>query len=265
MASEATSGSLSPDFYLEDKPGSGASDKEHEDYEKLLVGLAKLAEKAERYDDMCKYLTEVVNSKTTRGKPLLEDERNLLSVAFKNVVGGLRSSWRTLNSDKDGSNTLLPRYSDIVEQELEDKCKEVISLLENKLTKNLTEDKDSLVFFKKMCGDYFRYLAEFRDTSEEYKEKARDNYQEAYDLAKEHLPETHPTRLGLALNFSVCHYEILKNHAEACRLAKTAFDEAIQKLDTLNDSNYKDSTLIMQLLRDNLTLWTSDANEDNED
>ena len=48
----------------------------------------------------------------------------------------------------------------------------------------------------------------------------------------------------------------------ACHLAKQAFDEAISELDTLNEESYKDSTLIMQLLRDNLTLWTSDIPED---
>merc|ERR1712107_688128 len=77
--------------------------------------------------------------------------------------------------------------------------------------------------------------------------------------SKKTLPETHPTRLGLALNFSVCYYEILKEADKACKLAKEAFDAAIEKLDTLNDASYKDSTLIMQLLRDNLTLWTSEA------
>lgn len=44
----------------------------------------------------------------------------------------------------------------------------------------------------------------------------------------------------------------------ACHLAKQAFDEAIAELDSLSEESYKDSTLIMQLLRDNLTLWTSD-------
>ena len=48
----------------------------------------------------------------------------------------------------------------------------------------------------------------------------------------------------------------------ACHLAKQAFDEAIAELDSLNEESYKDSTLIMQLLRDNLTLWTSDLPEE---
>merc|ERR1711879_236473 len=84
-------------------------------------------------------------------------------------------------------------------------------------------------------------------------------YKKAMDVAEANLPETHPTRLGLALNFSVCYFEILKKPKKAIDLAKTAFDGAIEKLDTLNDSSYKDSTLIMQLLRDNLTLWNSSA------
>ena len=47
----------------------------------------------------------------------------------------------------------------------------------------------------------------------------------------------------------------------ACQLAKAAFDDAISELDQLEENSYKDSTLIMQLLRDNLLLWTSDMND----
>ncbi|PKU35192.1 14-3-3 protein beta alpha [Limosa lapponica baueri] len=90
-------------------------------------------------------------------------------------------------------------------------------------------------------------------------------YQEAFEISKKEMQPTHPIRLGLALNFSVFYYEILNSPEKACNLAKTAFDEAIAELDTLNEESYKDSTLIMQLLRDNLTLWTSENQGDEGD
>ena len=76
-------------------------------------------------------------------------------------------------------------------------------------------------------------------------------------MAQTDLTPTHPIRLGLALNFSVFYYEILNSPDRACHLAKQAFDDAIAELDSLSEESYRDSTLIMQLLRDNLTLWTS--------
>jgi 14-3-3 protein epsilon len=117
-----------------------------------------------------------------------------------------------------------------------------------------------------MKGDYYRYLAEFTKGGErkDYAENALVAYKAASDIALEGLQPTHPIRLGLALNFSVFYYEILNSPDRACRLAKAAFDDAIAELDQLNEESYKDSTLIMQLLRDNLTLWTSDMqSEDN--
>jgi len=250
------------------KPAAAATEREKEAYDVTLVGLAMLAEKAERYDDMCFYLKELVFSKTDREQALAEEERNLLSVAFKNVVGALRSSWRTFQNQEDTFPAeLVQKYSERIETELENKCLEVLALLQDKLNPSVEGANDECeVFYLKMCGDYYRYLAEFCD-KDSYKDSARDSYEKALNVASGCLTETHPTRLGLALNFSVCYYEILKQPKEACDLAKQAFDEAIQKLDTLNDANYKDSTLIMQLLRDNLTLWTSesDARGDRED
>lgn len=78
------------------------------------------------------------------------------------------------------------------------------------------------------------------------------------------MTPTHPIRLGLALNFSVFYYEILNSPDRACHLAKQAFDDAIAELDSLSEESYRDSTLIMQLLRDNLTLWTSSDGGDQE-
>jgi 14-3-3 protein epsilon len=112
-------------------------------------------------------------------------------------------------------------------------------------------------------GDYHRYLAEFLtgETRKESATQAHEAYKAATDVAQTELAPTHPIRLGLALNFSVFYYEILNSPDRACHLAKQAFDDAIAELDTLSEESYKDSTLIMQLLRDNLTLWTSDLQE----
>eukprot|EP01083_Nonionella_stella_P062841 163378_1 len=228
-----------------------------------VIDLVRIAETAERYEDMCVFVKKLVKLKSGKGEDLDVDERNLLSVAYKNVVGQARSSWRTLNAGFDDCDQeLINKYKLIIEKQLENICLEIIDLLTGSLCKTVEGNGDETeVFYLKMCGDYYRYMSEFND-DDKYKQKAEEFYKKAMDVAEANLNETHPTRLGLALNFSVCYYEILKQPEKACDLAKKSFDAAIEKLDTLNDASYKDSTLIMQLLRDNLTLWTSSEEED---
>jgi len=233
-----------------------------------LVQRAKLAEQAERYDDMAGAMKQV----TETGVELSNEERNLLSVAYKNVVGARRSSWRVISSieqkteSSEKKQAMAKEYREKVEKELRDICYDVLGLLDKYLIFKAS-NAESKVFYLKMKGDYYRYLAEVdtgdaRNTVVEESQKA---YQEAFDISKTKMQPTHPIRLGLALNFSVFYYEILNSPDKACQLAKQAFDDAIAELDTLNEDSYKDSTLIMQLLRDNLTLWTSDAQPDPED
>lgn len=241
-----------------------------------LVFLAKLAEQTERYESMVARMKKVVEM----GEPLNEEERNLLSVAYKNVVGSRRSAWRVASSieqkEEDEKKKELAKYDkDKIEEELEGLCKEVIELLENKLivtadkiNKEVTKEVEAQVFYLKMEGDYYRYLVEVKMEQKDRdipKEKSQEAYDKAQKLSNESLSTTHPIRLGLALNFSVFYYEILGDPKEACKLAKGAFDSAIQELDTLSEESYKDSTLIMQLLRDNLTLWTNEENTDDQE
>jgi len=250
---------------------------------KQLLDYARVAEAAERYDDMAAYMAELSRQKLAAppnedgSKEFLgNDERNLLSVAYKNVVGSKRSSWRTLSAGQfdEVDAEQMKSYKRLVEAELEAVCKEVLQIidsLKDALQKAADDGKldekkyEDLVFYYKMGGDYCRYLAEFQTDDEKIKNKTKEYYAKALEEAEKHLKETHPTRLGLALNYSVCHYEILKDQGAACELAKKAFDAAIEKLDTLGDNTYKDSTLIMQLLRDNLTLWTSSDEAGDED
>jgi 14-3-3 protein beta/theta/zeta len=231
------------------------------------VQRAKLAEQAERYDDMANAMKKVTESNSE----LTNEERNLLSVAYKNVVGARRSSWRVISSIEqktEGSERkqqMAKEYREKIEKELKDICQEVLSLLDKFLISKATT-AESKVFYLKMKGDYYRYLAEVATGDERQKviEESQRAYNDAFDIAKNQMQPTHPIRLGLALNFSVFYYEILNAPDRACHLAKQAFDDAIAELDTLNEDSYKDSTLIMQLLRDNLTLWTSDAPDPDE-
>merc|ERR1712164_180204 len=146
-----------------------------------------------------------------------------------------------------------------VETELQGICDTILALLDGSLVPG-AKDAESKVFYHKMKGDYYRYIAEFTNEGEKTAaaEDARKAYDEAMQVAQKDLAVTHPIRLGLALNFSVFHYEVLGNPDEACKMARTAFEDAIAELDNVSEGSYKDSTLIMQLLRDNLTLWTSD-------
>jgi len=232
-----------------------------------LVQKAKLAEQAERYDDMAGAMKKV----TQLGSELTNEERNLLSVAYKNVVGARRSSWRVISSIEqkteasEKKQAMARAYREKVEGELQEICKDVLALLDSHLVPKAS-NAESKVFYLKMKGDYFRYLAEVAGNErKENVDHSQNAYQEAFEIAKDKMQPTHPIRLGLALNFSVFYYEILNSPDQACHLAKQAFDDAIAELDTLNEDSYKDSTLIMQLLRDNLTLWTSDAAGDEQE
>jgi len=239
-----------------------------DDDEKTLEALSQAAEASERYEDMVRIMEALVRGKLESGKQLTADQRNLLSVAYKNVVGAKRSSWRMLSEeDQFDDAELVRKYKKRVEKELEDTCIEVLDILKKLSDQNkkvLDEEESSdkkealeecQVFYLKMIGDYYRYLTE-AFPQDDYKDQCSKYYAEAMDIATKKLEATHPTRLGLALNYSVCFYEILNQPKKACELAKVAFDTAIEKLDSLSDVSYRDSTLIMQLLRDNLTIWT---------
>jgi 14-3-3 protein epsilon len=230
------------------------------------VYMAKLAEQAERYEDMVNHMKNVAAGDTE----LSLDERNLLSVAYKNVIGARRASWRIVSSVKDKEESkgndkhvsMIQSYREKIEKELSDICSDVIAILTNNLIPKAATP-ESKVFYHKMVGDYHRYLAEF---SQGERKTAASNaslegYKAASSVAEAELAPTNPIRLGLALNFSVFYYEVMNSPDRACNLAKQAFDDAIAELDTLSEDSYKDSTLIMQLLRDNLTLWTSDMED----
>jgi 14-3-3 protein epsilon len=229
--------------------------------------MTRICEQTERFEDMLDNIKKVV---LNFDQELSVEERNLLSVAYKNSIGARRTAWRAISSIEQKEESKNSRHINLIrdykkkfEDELSGYCKDILDLLDSHLIKKATSP-ESRVFYLKMKGDYYRYISEYAqaDLHKQVSQGALEAYSAASETANSELKTTHPIRLGLALNFSVFHYECLNDPAKACNLAKQAFDDAIADIEHIDDDQYKDATTIMQLIRDNLTLWTSEMQDD---
>ncbi|VAH56404.1 unnamed protein product [Triticum turgidum subsp. durum] len=192
------------------------------------VYMAKLAEQAERYEEMVEFMEKV--AKTVDSEELTVEERNLLSVAYKNVIGARRASWRIISSieQKEESRgnedrvTLIKDYRGKIEVELTKICDGILKLLDSHLVPSSTAP-ESKVFYLKMKGDYYRGTLRSSRVELRGRMLLRTPWSHTkQEIALAELPPTHPIRLGLALNFSVFYYEILNSPDRACDLAKQA-------------------------------------------
>ena len=228
------------------------------------IFLARVAEQAERFEDMVDFLALVLDA---RGPEVTSDERNLLSVAFKNLISSKRAACRTIaaieqNPKYSKYNGPLASYKQSIENKLTADCQRVIDMINSKVLSKSC-DGESKAFFIKMVGDYYRYIAENAKGAlmEEVKQKALKAYEQANIIT---LPPCNPIKLGLALNFSVFHYEVMKNHKAACELADKALQDALDKIDELEEDDFRDAKSIIELLKENLTLWKDEEQDGNE-
>merc|ERR1711879_435757 len=176
------------------------------------------------------------------------DERNNLSLAFKNHVGAKRQAWRALAAYQSRDpDPIVSEYRGTVEKELQDTCNEAIQLIRSHLLVR-AEDVEAKVFYTKMMGDYYRYLAEFSVGEQQAQEAAaaKQSYSDAVNLA-DGLSPNNAIRLGLALNFSVFYFEVLRSPSEAIALAS----KTVQSLQGDGGMD-EDSVQICQLLQENL-------------
>jgi len=187
------------------------------------IFLARVAEQAERFEDMVTFLEKATQAKN--GEDFTIDERNLLSVGFKNLIGSQRGAIRTIGAIEQNPKytkfgDALQSYKVKIEKELHDQCMKIVGIVNNHCLKLAAED-ESKAFFYKMIGDYYRYVAESAkaDALEEVKEGALKGYDQASTLCAG-LNACNPIRLGLALNFSVFHYEVMNNKAKACEIGE---------------------------------------------
>jgi len=148
------------------------------------IFMARVAEQAERFDDMVMYLQKVVESKS---EDFTTEERNLLSVGFKNQIGSKRTAIRTISAIEQNPkyqkfSDALTQYKKKIEGELYDQCISIVKIVKDNCMKVAQTDETKAFFFK-MIGDYYRYVAECAapDKLEEVKNGALDNYKSAQE------------------------------------------------------------------------------------
>jgi 14-3-3 protein epsilon len=234
-------------------------------YEKQVY-LAMLAEQCSRFEDMMEFLEEMVRGKK---EDLSSDERNLLSIAYKNTISLRRQAIRTLyayemkekKKEESAYLAFIIEYKKKIEKELETLCLKIIKNIDDFLLPKAT-DSEAKVFYHKMKADYYRYIAENveGDKKKTYSDSSMNSYQEAMDVSKD-LNISNPIRLGLALNFSVFYYEVFNDHETACKIAKDTLDHARKELANVDedDDEHKDAFSIINLLQENLNMWTMES------
>ena len=237
-------------------------------YEKQVY-LAMLAEQCSRYEDMMAFLEEMVKSKS---EDLSSDERNLLSIAYKNTISLDRQAIRTLLAyeSKEAKKAESPyleyirEYKQKVQKELEDLCNKICETIDTNLLPKANTD-EAKVFYHKMKGDYYRYIAENvdGDTKKKYSDLGLSAYNAALDAANS-IDYKNPIKLGLALNLSVFYYEVVGDKEQACKLAQETLDKSKEALNGVDEEEdeVKDAMSIVNLLQENLSMWNSENDEE---
>ena len=225
---------------------------------------ALLAEKCSRYEEMCDFLEDEFKH---RDKDFNEDERNLLSNAYKSYIQEIRATMKTIlayeRTEKKKKKSSVLTYTIIYkEQTLNDlinRCQRVIKFVEDYLLKR-AENDEGIVFYLKMKADYYRYIAESAEGNlkKQKSDSSLKYYEEAIKRAKK-LSVLNSIRLGLFINYSLFYYEILNNHKKAIDIAKNAVSEADKELPNIDkdaDEN-KDTVNMYNSLKENLDIWES--------
>ena len=233
-----------------------------------LIFLSKLYTKAELYKEVINFIKEFIKL-----NPKLEKEEcDIISTGFKNMISEKRSSWFTLQSmerkeKKKKKNTLkeIKEIKNHIENEIRETCKELQDLVDKELLPKNEED-EVLVFLYKLKADYFRYICEFAEGNELLDNliKAEEFYKKAYEIADKKLPIINCNRVSVALNYAIFLYETKKDKKNGFDIAQNTFKESMKFIEDLEKPKYRDTLLIIQLLKENIIFWSSEMGEEEE-
>jgi len=238
------------------------NEKEY-NYEKLVY-LAMLSEQASKYDDMVEFMKKLA---TERTYDFNSDERNLMSIAFKNKISLNRAAIRNImnyeNKEKKKDNSpylsYILEYKKIYLDEYIEECQDIINFVE-KVCLPKAKINENKGFYLKMLGDYNRYIGQYAKGS--LKKKIIDNCNKYYsegDKILSNFPYINPIKLGLLLNTSTFYNEIMNDPQKAIKLVEITikkYEEEKEKNKIDEDSDeFKDSKSIIEVMKENLNSW----------
>lgn len=245
--------------------------EELEEREKYLY-LAKINEKACHYPEMLDFIDKFI----ALNPVLSKEERQFLNAAYKTSISPKRNSWFAVSLlEKKEDSAKVKGYhreiKEIIEKEIREICNKMDSLLDNFLIPN-SQNNEYKGYYLILKGDYYRYLCEISEKEELTKniEKASASYQKALEFLK-YISILNPTKLSLALNYSVFLYEIQKKKKEGIALARNMYEEAVMRIESkketcdIEKSIAKDSLFIIQLIKENFIFWTGEIEEEEDE
>lgn len=220
--------------------------------------LARVADKIERPQDVVRWMNNVVNEK----RCLNANERNLWATGHRDYASSIRNALRVLKSYRDecteyefkmAIDEMMAKYL----EELDDFAQRSIRVIDGVLIPEATKSATAGVY-QKVKADLLRYSAEFAQGKERQDKVDRSiqAYRAALQLAARDVTKADPIFLGIALNYAVCEVELCGRVKEAIEYSDKLFKEAVKWLDGLSADDYKESTELLQLLRDNMTRWS---------
>lgn len=243
---------------------------------KELVYMTKIYTKAHRYDEAMIFALQFIEMNPN----LTVDERNLFVTAFKYPITKKRAAWRKVHNlekqeikeclEKDEKSQKINYLKEVrhkIEKELRELISQMIATISNNLLPSSEENIDNAVYYFKLKGDYLRYLAEISGGKDRELAltEADESYSYGYQIAEEGLAITSVTRLGLCLNYSVFLWEMRELQQDAAILAQNVFNQVVDKIDEMDKEKSKEIILIVQLLRENLLMWSKQVAIDNDE
>lgn len=227
----------------------------------------EIALKAKRYTEAIRLFSESIKDQPRITRP----QRANLSLCYHRAVCIPRNALRIIKceiemNEKRKFSEIVQRFSVIkqtLEMEISKLCTSFIELIDTALL-SVSDDAESVVFYTKLKGDYYRYLAEMRPDDDTSLMRAKHSYEAAMRTVGDEIKISDPIYLGLILNFAIFQYELLNMKEEAIDRLDGSFNEAVRYLEELEEHDYAEATMILELMRDNISIWREKRSEESD-